>query len=91
MKRLFLTMTLLLAAAGTARAQLSPMNAAGVTYGHVHLNVPDVEVHKKLFVDIFGGTFVQKGPLMTMQTALQKPADSARNNPRRWMPSVPME
>mmetsp|Transcript_53735 Transcript_53735/g.126556 ORF Transcript_53735/g.126556 Transcript_53735/m.126556 type:complete len:464 (-) Transcript_53735:3682-5073(-) len=34
---------------------------------------------------------VQKGPLMTMQTALQKPAESARNKPRRWMPSVPME
>jgi catechol 2,3-dioxygenase-like lactoylglutathione lyase family enzyme len=43
------------------------MNAAGVTYGHVHLNVSDVEVHKKLFVDIFGGTFVQKGPLMTVK------------------------
>jgi catechol 2,3-dioxygenase-like lactoylglutathione lyase family enzyme len=67
MKRLFLSLTLLLAVAGPARAQLSPMNAAGVTYGHVHLNVSDVEVHKKLFVDIFGGTFVQKGPLMTVK------------------------
>ena len=34
---------------------------------------------------------VQNGPLMMMQTALQKPADSARNRPRRWMPSVPIE
>ena len=55
MKRLFLTVALLLAVAGPARAQLSPMNAAGITYGHVHLNVADVEVHKKLWVDMFGG------------------------------------
>jgi catechol 2,3-dioxygenase-like lactoylglutathione lyase family enzyme len=67
MKRLSLSLALLLAVALPARAQLSPMNAAGVTYGHVHLNVSDVEVDKKLFVDIFGGTFVQKGPLMTVK------------------------
>ena len=67
MKRLFLTVALLLVAAGSARAQLSPMNAAGITYGHVHLNVADVEVQKKLWVDMFGGTFVQKGPLMTVK------------------------
>ena len=34
---------------------------------------------------------VQNGPLMMMQTALQNAADSARNRPRRWMPSVPIE
>jgi catechol 2,3-dioxygenase-like lactoylglutathione lyase family enzyme len=67
MKRLFLTVALLMIAAGPARAQLSPMNAAGITYGHVHLNVADVEVQKKLWVDLFGGTFVQKGPLMTVK------------------------
>src|SRR6478735_2879088 len=67
MKRVMMTLALLLAVAGPARAQLSPMNAAGVTYGHVHLNVADVEVHKKLWVDMFGGTFVQKGPLMTVK------------------------
>jgi predicted enzyme related to lactoylglutathione lyase len=42
-------------------AQLSPPNEAGVTYGHMHLTVTDVEVHKKLFVDVFGGTLVQRG------------------------------
>jgi catechol 2,3-dioxygenase-like lactoylglutathione lyase family enzyme len=66
MKKLVLMLVVLLAAA-PARAQLSPMNAAGVTYGHVHLNVADVEVHKKLWVDTFGGVFVQKGPLMTVK------------------------
>jgi catechol-2,3-dioxygenase len=67
MRRLFLSALLLLAAAGTARAQLSPMNAAGITYGHVHLNVSDVEVQKKLWVETFGGVFVQKGPLMVVK------------------------
>ena len=67
MKKLCLTVALLLAVAGPARAQLSPMNAAGITYGHVHLNVADVEVHKKLWIDMFGGVWVQKGPLMTVK------------------------
>ena len=34
---------------------------------------------------------VQNGPLMTMHTALQKPADSARKSPNRWIPSEPIE
>ncbi|BDL40102.1 hypothetical protein MSPGM_26920 [Methylorubrum sp. GM97] len=38
-----------------------------------------------------GHPCVQKGPEMTMQTALQNPAESARNRPSRWMPSVPIE
>lgn len=67
MKKLMLTLALLLAVAGPARAQLSPMNAAGITYGHVHLNVSDIEVQKKLWIDIFGGVWVQKGPLMTVK------------------------
>jgi catechol 2,3-dioxygenase-like lactoylglutathione lyase family enzyme len=67
MKTLIAASALLLAVAAPARAQLSPMNAAGITYGHVHLNVADVEVHKKLWVDTFGGVFVQKGPLMTVK------------------------
>jgi catechol 2,3-dioxygenase-like lactoylglutathione lyase family enzyme len=67
MKRLILTLALVLVAAGPARAQLSPANAAGITYGHVHLNVPDMEVHKKLFTEIFGGVFVQKGPLAVVK------------------------
>jgi catechol 2,3-dioxygenase-like lactoylglutathione lyase family enzyme len=56
-----------LSIAGTADAQLSPFNAAGITYGHVHLNVKDVELHKKLWVDHFGGVIVQKGPLVAVK------------------------
>jgi len=43
------------------------MNAAGVTYGHVHLNVSDIEVDKRLFIDVFGGEFVEKGPLAAVK------------------------
>src|SRR5215470_1591366 len=67
MKRLIATAGLLLGVAVPARAQLSPMNAAGVTYGHVHLNVSDIEVDKRLFIDVFGGEFVEKGPLAAVK------------------------
>jgi catechol 2,3-dioxygenase-like lactoylglutathione lyase family enzyme len=53
--------------ASPAHAQLAPPNEAGVTYGHVHLNVRDIEVHKKLWVDHFGGVVVQKGPLTAVK------------------------
>lgn len=49
--------------AAPATAQLAPPNAAGITYGHVHLNVKDIEVHKKFWIDHFGGVVVTKGPL----------------------------
>jgi catechol 2,3-dioxygenase-like lactoylglutathione lyase family enzyme len=62
-----LTATCLLAATGSAHAQTAPPNQMGVAYGHVHLNVKDIEQHKKLWVDHFGGTVVQKGPLTVLK------------------------
>ena len=56
-----------LSIAGPAHAQLSPFNAAGITYGHVHLNVKDIELSKKIFIDHFGGVAVQKGPLVAVK------------------------
>jgi catechol 2,3-dioxygenase-like lactoylglutathione lyase family enzyme len=50
-----------------SHAQLAPPNNAGITYGHVHLNVKDIEVHKKLWVEHFGGVVVQKGPLTAIR------------------------
>lgn len=67
MKAIVMAALFAVLAGGPASAQLSPANAAGVTYGHVHLNVSDIEVHKKLFVEVFGGQFVQKGPLQTIK------------------------
>ena len=58
---------LVLVGVAPAHAQLAPPNAAGITYGHVHLNVKDVEVHKKLWVEHFDGVVVQKGPLVAVK------------------------
>jgi hypothetical protein len=44
-----------------AAAQLAPPNKAGLTYGQVQVNVRDVELHKKLWVEHFGGVVVQRG------------------------------
>src|SRR5262245_53111300 len=41
--------------AAPARAQLLPPNDMGVTMGHIHLSVRDVEAHKKFWVMV-GGT-----------------------------------
>ncbi len=30
------------------QAQLAPANDSGVSFGHIHLNVTDVDLHKKL-------------------------------------------
>jgi catechol 2,3-dioxygenase-like lactoylglutathione lyase family enzyme len=62
---LAIAVTLLVAA--PASAQLSPFNAAGITYGHVHLNVTDIELAKKIFVEHFGGVAVSKGPLQAVK------------------------
>ena len=43
---------------GSVTAQLAHANAAGVTWGHIHMNVTDVEVHERLWVEHFGGRVV---------------------------------
>jgi len=65
--RLLLGSVLALSIVAPASAQLAPPNDAGLTFGHVHLNVRDVEVHKKLWVEQFGGVVVQKGPLVAVK------------------------
>jgi catechol 2,3-dioxygenase-like lactoylglutathione lyase family enzyme len=67
MMKLSLTAVLALLIASPAFAQLAPPNKAGITYGHVHLTVRDMEVHKKLWVDHFGGVVVQKGQLTAVR------------------------
>lgn len=37
-------------------AQLSAPNEAGVAMGHLHFKVRDIEAHRKLWVDVLGGT-----------------------------------
>jgi catechol 2,3-dioxygenase-like lactoylglutathione lyase family enzyme len=50
-----------------SKAQLATPNESGLTYGLVHLNVTDIELHKGLWVEHFDGVVVQKGPLTTVQ------------------------
>ena len=66
MRRLLIA-ALVFLLASPAYAQLAPPNQAGLTYGHVHLNVQDIEVHKKLWVEQFGGVVVQKGRLTAVR------------------------
>ena len=58
---------LLLALATNAQAQLATPNPAGLTYGHVHLNVVDMDRHKEIWVEHFNGAVVQKGPLTAVR------------------------
>jgi catechol 2,3-dioxygenase-like lactoylglutathione lyase family enzyme len=54
--------TFVLAGAPTlAQAQLAPMNPAGLTYGHVHLNVTDAAFHRQFWVEHFGGEAWDRG------------------------------
>ena len=65
--RLLLTAVAILSLVSPAYAQLAPVNDMGVTYGHVHLNVADVDASMLLFAEHFGGEIVVKGPLHTVK------------------------
>lgn len=66
--RFLALLAMLSLALSNANAQLAVPNEAGLTYGHVHLNVSDIELHKKLWVEHFDGVVVQKGPLTAIRT-----------------------
>lgn len=44
-------------------AQLPPGNPKGVSMGHIHLRVSDVDAHKKLWIDALGAQVVKLGRL----------------------------
>ncbi len=50
-----------LVAAASSYAQLAPHNAAGVTYGHVHVSTGNADAMKKMWVEQFGGVLSTKG------------------------------
>jgi catechol 2,3-dioxygenase-like lactoylglutathione lyase family enzyme len=62
--KLLLASGLVLALAAPAAAQLAPPNAAGMTMGHVHLNVRDIPAYRKLFVEQFGATLAGRDRLL---------------------------
>jgi hypothetical protein len=57
-----LELILALALLGIARgaAQLPPFNAAGITIGHVHLNVDDMEAQQRFWLQLGGQPFQNK-------------------------------
>ena len=55
MKKMMLILGLVLCSAGAPGAQLAGPNEIGVSMGHWHLNVHDVEANKK-FWTLLGGT-----------------------------------
>lgn len=65
--KLLLSAALCLTLAAPAYAQLAPPNKDGLTYGQVAINVSDLEVHKKLWVEHFEGQVVQKGPVTAIK------------------------
>src|SRR5262249_49154394 len=46
-----------------ASAQLAQPHQVGVTMGHIHLVVKDVDAQKQFWVSVMGGTLVKTGPL----------------------------
>ncbi len=46
-----------------AFAQLAPPNDAGVTLGHIHLVVKDVDAQKRFWTEMMGGTPVMNDRL----------------------------
>lgn len=59
-------MGLALACAASVPAQLVAPNAAGISMGHVHLTVRDLDVNKNFFA-LLGGTPVSNGPLQLIE------------------------
>jgi catechol 2,3-dioxygenase-like lactoylglutathione lyase family enzyme len=57
---------LALACAVPAPAQLLPPNAAGVSMGHMHLTVRDIDANESFF-KLLGGTPVSNGPLKLIE------------------------
>ena len=58
---------LALVSAKPAFAQLAPPNDLGVTFGHIHLAVKDVEAEKTFWTTMLGGKLVMNGSLTLIQ------------------------
>jgi catechol 2,3-dioxygenase-like lactoylglutathione lyase family enzyme len=60
MKKLLIGVAVCAAWSGPVAAQINTPNESGVAMGHVHMNVRDVEAHKKFWVEL-GATAVRVG------------------------------
>jgi catechol 2,3-dioxygenase-like lactoylglutathione lyase family enzyme len=59
--RVLAGLALALCVAAPAQAALAPPNAAGVTFGHLHLNVTSIEAQSRFWADYFGGVPFKHG------------------------------
>lgn len=50
-----------------ANAQLATPNSDGLTYGHIHLNVADIDAQAAIWTEHFGGELVTRGPLTAVR------------------------
>lgn len=57
------TLCLLAVSAATLLAQLPAPNEAGVSMGHLHFIVPNPDIQKQLFIDLFGAEVTHSGSL----------------------------
>jgi catechol 2,3-dioxygenase-like lactoylglutathione lyase family enzyme len=58
---------IVLLSASPASAQLVEPNQIGVTMGHMHLAVKDVDAQKQFWISVMGGTLVKNGALELIQ------------------------
>lgn len=65
--KMFAVAATLLLLASPAYSQLAVPNAAGLTFGHIHLNVTDPELHTRLWVEHFDGVDVNKNGLKAIR------------------------
>ena len=63
----FTLLAIALLSATPSSAQLVERNQLGVTMGHMHLAVKDVDVQKQFWTSVMGGTIVKNGPLELIQ------------------------
>ncbi len=61
--RLLSSLFLLCLISAPAYSQLATPDENGLTYGHVHLNVSDMEENKRIWVEHFNAEIVERGPL----------------------------
>ena len=57
------TLIIFLVSISSSWAQLPPGNSKGVSMGHIHLRVSDMDAHKKLWVETLGAQVVKAGTL----------------------------
>ena len=62
-----LVSTLVALSIAPVSAQLAAPNDAGVAWGHIHMNVTDVELHERIWVEHFGGVKVDLDLVATIR------------------------